>query len=68
MEIAQFGTWRINGTVVPLYETLGPEAVAYYNIIRNNDKYIIGKIIKNTNIEDNPSKYIQVLQYQVVSL
>lgn len=37
VEIAQFGTWRINGTVVPLYETLGPEAVAYYNIIRNNE-------------------------------
>lgn len=30
-------------------------------IIRNNDKYIIGKIIKNQNIEDNPSNYIQVL-------
>ena len=30
-------------------------------IIRNNDKYIIGKIIKNTNIKDDPSDYIQVL-------
>ena len=38
-----------------------PFALKGTNIIRNNDKYIIGKIIKNTNIEDNPSKYIQVL-------
>lgn len=30
-------------------------------IIRNNDNYIIGKIIKNQNIENDPSNYIQVL-------
>ena len=30
-------------------------------IIKNNDNYIIGKIIKNENIEDDPSEYIQVL-------
>ena len=26
--IAQHGTWNVNGTVVPLYDTLGPEAIA----------------------------------------
>ena len=38
-----------------------PLALKGTNIIRNNDEYIIGKVIKNTNIEDDPSKYIQVL-------
>jgi singapore isolate B (sub-type 7) whole genome shotgun sequence assembly, scaffold_17 len=26
--LSQYGVWRINGTVVPLYDTLGPEALA----------------------------------------
>lgn len=26
--ISQFATWRLNGTVVPLYDTLGMEAIA----------------------------------------
>lgn len=38
-----------------------PLALKGTNIIRNNDEYIIGKIIKNENIKDDPSKYIQVL-------
>ena len=27
--LSQFAVWRINGTVVPLYDTLGVEAIAY---------------------------------------
>lgn len=27
--ISQQGTWRVNGTVVPLYDTLGPDSIAY---------------------------------------
>ena len=26
--LSQFAVWRINGTVVPLYDTLGVEAIA----------------------------------------
>ncbi len=26
--ISQFATWRLNGTVIPLYDTLGVEAIA----------------------------------------
>lgn len=38
-----------------------PLALKGNNIIRNNDEYVIGKIIKNKSIEGDPSKYIQVL-------
>ena len=27
--ISQQGTWRVNGTVVPLYDTLGPDSISY---------------------------------------
>ena len=27
--ISQYSVWRANGTVVTLYDTLGPEAIAY---------------------------------------
>ena len=36
-------------------------------IVRNNDEYIIGKIIKNENVEDK-SKYIQVLEDKKINL
>ena len=26
--ISQQGAWRVNGTVVPLYDTLGPDSIA----------------------------------------
>ena len=31
--ISQHSVWKINGTVVPLYDTLGPDAIAYLFII-----------------------------------
>lgn len=27
--LSQHGIWKLNGTVVPLYDTLGPDAIAY---------------------------------------
>ena len=27
--LSEYAIWLLNGTVVPLYDTLGPEAIAY---------------------------------------
>lgn len=27
--LSEYSIWLLNGTVVPLYDTLGPEAIAY---------------------------------------
>ena len=38
--ISQYGVWRVNGTVVTLYDTLGPEALA-----EESRKRFIGRTI-----------------------